>query len=469
MLAKSVVRPLGRWAGDARCQVGMRKFQLMKTASHQGFTDVEIVPYDIVHPLTPRGWFAPFSRPPSSLEHPPGVRDVCGTLYIWPPSPVTRSAARADVDARPHAEPSGSTSVVVPCHNEEMNVSPAGRRPDQAYDDYISEIVVVDDNSTDGRLGRPRALAAEDAPRTPRHGGRRRAESGARCADGTPRRRGRYILTMDCDFVLIVPELRDLFDVVAAGHEGAIGSRFSHESVLINYPFAKILANRLFHLARPAAAAQPRPGHLQQPEALPGGHSQGPRDRAAGLRRERRDGPQAAAWPATTFARCRCPGSTGPRTWAIRLRGLEVLLSYLRALMGLVGTQPSGRRAVKAAANLLACFLAGLLATVVIADHAPLWNDELSTYYVSDLAGAGDIWSELETGVEQTPFSFYLVTQVVMSCSGRSALALRLPEVLGFALMAVCLFQLVARRSSPLYGFVAVLLVVASTAYDHCV
>ncbi len=33
--------------------------------------------------------------------------------------------------------------------------------------------------------------------------------------------------------------------------------------------------------------------------------------------------------------------------------------------------------------------------------------------------------------------------------------------------MAVCLFQLVERRSSPLYGFVAVLLVVASTAYDH--
>jgi hypothetical protein len=43
-------------------------------------------------------------------------------------------------------------------------------------------------------------------------------------------------------------ELRDLFDVVAQGHAGAIGSRFSHESVLINYPFPKIIANRAFHL-----------------------------------------------------------------------------------------------------------------------------------------------------------------------------------------------------------------------------
>ena len=51
---KSTIRPLGRWTGDAECQIGMRKFQLMKQASHQGFTHVEVVPYDILHPLTPR-------------------------------------------------------------------------------------------------------------------------------------------------------------------------------------------------------------------------------------------------------------------------------------------------------------------------------------------------------------------------------------------------------------------------------
>jgi hypothetical protein len=52
---------------------------------------------------------------------------------------------------------------------------------------------------------------------------------------------------MDCDFVVLVPELRDLFDAVAAGHDGAIGSRFSHESVLVNYPFFKVVCNRAFH------------------------------------------------------------------------------------------------------------------------------------------------------------------------------------------------------------------------------
>jgi hypothetical protein len=53
---------------------------------------------------------------------------------------------------------------------------------------------------------------------------------------------------MDCDFVQIIPEFRDLFAAVVEGYDGAIGSRFSHESVLINYPLPKILANRGFHL-----------------------------------------------------------------------------------------------------------------------------------------------------------------------------------------------------------------------------
>jgi dolichol-phosphate mannosyltransferase len=45
-----------------------------------------------------------------------------------------------------------------------------------------------------------------------------------------------------------VPEFNDLFQAVAAGHDGAIGSRFSHQSVVLNYPFAKLVGNRAFHL-----------------------------------------------------------------------------------------------------------------------------------------------------------------------------------------------------------------------------
>ena len=53
---------------------------------------------------------------------------------------------------------------------------------------------------------------------------------------------------MDCDFLHILPEFTGLFDSVANGADVAIGSRFSRESVLLNYPFTKILANRSFHI-----------------------------------------------------------------------------------------------------------------------------------------------------------------------------------------------------------------------------
>jgi glycosyltransferase involved in cell wall biosynthesis len=74
---------------------------------------------------------------------------------------------------------------------------------------------------------------------------------GRAIADGLRAARGRYVLTMDCDFQHLLPEFRDLFEVAAMGADVVVGSRFSRHSVLLNYPFGKIVANRAFHsLAR---------------------------------------------------------------------------------------------------------------------------------------------------------------------------------------------------------------------------
>jgi SAM-dependent methyltransferase len=247
VLTKSLVPAVGRLAGNARCQVGMRKYRLMKTASRKGFTDIEIVPYDIVHPRTPRRLVTAIQESAFVVEHLPGLREACGTLYIMATKPGDEDERRPRVALTPHAGLHQSTSVVVPCHNEEMNLRPLVTRMTETYDDYIVEIVLVDDNSSDGTAAKARELAMED-PRVRLVTGTSPGGVGRALKQGYAAATGRYILSMDCDFQLIVPELRDLFDVVAAGHEGAIGSRFSHESVLINYPVAKILANRLFHL-----------------------------------------------------------------------------------------------------------------------------------------------------------------------------------------------------------------------------
>jgi len=244
---KSNIRPVGRWAGHAECQVGMRKYLLMKVASQQGFVAIDIIPYDIIHGRTPAFFLRTLKSLAYVLEHAPAVKELCGTLYIWARKPGDEEARRPRVSLAEHEALFGSTSFVVPCHNEEMNIGPLTEAILRFYGPYVHEILIVNDNSRDGTAEATRAIAAQEprvklVDRKPPNG------VGRALRDGIAAATGRYILTMDCDFVQILPEFRDLFDAVAGGHDGAIGSRFSQESLLINYPFMKIVCNRAFHL-----------------------------------------------------------------------------------------------------------------------------------------------------------------------------------------------------------------------------
>ena len=243
---KNAIPWLGRKTGNAPCQIGLRKYQLLKIASRQGFTEVDVIPYDIIHPRTPRFFVHRLQSVAFLAEHAPVLRDMCGTLYIRARKPGG-PAARPFVNLAAHPELSRSVSFVVPCHNEEMNIPHVVEGILGFYAPYVHEIILVNDNSTDAT----REVAAKIAAVEPRLKVLNRQPPngvGNALRDGYALASGSYILTMDCDFVEILPELRDLFDAIAVGHEGAIGSRFSHESLLVNYPFIKILCNRGFHL-----------------------------------------------------------------------------------------------------------------------------------------------------------------------------------------------------------------------------
>jgi dolichol-phosphate mannosyltransferase len=243
---KNSIRPIGRWAGDARCQVGLSSYKLMQIASQQGFANIEIAPFDIVPSMTPRSLIRSIQSVAFILEHAPVIRHLCGTVFIWARKPGDEEARRPRVSLAKHRELFGSISVVVPCHNEQMNIGPLAEKLIQTYGDYIHEIIVVNDNSTDNTAAVAREISIFEPrvkllDRKPPNG------VGRALRDGYAASTGRYVLTMDSDFVQIVPELRDLFDVIAAGHDGAIGSRFTHESIMLNYAFPKIISNRGFH------------------------------------------------------------------------------------------------------------------------------------------------------------------------------------------------------------------------------
>jgi dolichol-phosphate mannosyltransferase len=246
VLAKSVIPAVGRWSGNARCQIGVSKTDFLRTARQQGFTDVEVVPYDIIHPLLPKRAIRAVQTSAFVIEHAPILRDLCGTLYLWARRPGGVEE-RPAVNLAKHRQFHAAVSFVVPCHNEETTIGPLVRALTNYFGDYIHEIVIVNDNSKDKTAEVAGEIARRDKRvrvinRTPPNG------VGRALRDGYAAATGAYIFTMDSDFVQIVPEMRDLFDAVAEGYDGAIGSRFTQESIMVNYPFAKIVSNRLFHL-----------------------------------------------------------------------------------------------------------------------------------------------------------------------------------------------------------------------------
>src|SRR4029079_7384059 len=101
----------------------------------------------------------------------------------------------------------GAVSVVVPCHNEEMNVEPLVARLKELYGEYLREVVRVDDNSRDGTRRVIESLAARDGLikpiiRTPPNG------VGRAIADGLRAATGEWVLSMDCDFQHLLPTIR---------------------------------------------------------------------------------------------------------------------------------------------------------------------------------------------------------------------------------------------------------------------
>ncbi|MCC6139555.1 MAG: glycosyltransferase [Nitrospira sp.] len=239
-------RLLARLFGKADPRSLLSRGQLYELMSEVGFIRVFAVFNDFVFaPLSPRlAWL--FRNLSIILENAPGVRTLAGAILVHAQKPP-RIAERPAVSLAHHQSFWRALSVVIPCYNEQMNVRPLVDGLRRLYGDYLHEIILVDDNSKDETAAVIARMAALDSrirlvSRTGPNGVGRALSDGYRAVTG------RYVLTMDCDFQHLLPEIADLFDEAVKGYDVVVGSRFSRHSVLLNYPFGKIVANRGFHL-----------------------------------------------------------------------------------------------------------------------------------------------------------------------------------------------------------------------------
>jgi SAM-dependent methyltransferase len=230
--------------GDERAL--FNRIQFYELISELGFVSIAATCYDFLYTPIPR-FSLPLMQPLSLLmENTPVVRMLAGTILLHAQK-TPRDLPKPPVRMTEHRALHARVSIVVPCYNEEMNVGLLVEGLLKHYDEYIHEIILVDDNSQDRSREIMRQLSECDPRvrpifRKPPNG------VGRAISEGLAASTGQYVLSMDCDFLHILPELRDMFDAAAAGADVVLGSRFSRASVLINYPIRKILCNRSFHL-----------------------------------------------------------------------------------------------------------------------------------------------------------------------------------------------------------------------------
>tara|TARA_Y100000031_G_scaffold48114_1_gene54896 strand:+ start:104 stop:1621 length:1518 start_codon:yes stop_codon:yes gene_type:complete len=224
----------------------LNRIGLYSVLSEIGYTQINVLPYDFLYAPIPKFLIWPAKHMSIIMENFPYLRNFAGSICIWARNPVVTSREEPAKDLCKHKMFYKKVSFVIPCHNEEMNIQPLIKGLKGFLDKYIFEIIIVDDNSTDKTASITEELSKQEdcihlIRRIPPNGVGRALRDGIRMAGG------KYILIMDSDFQHIVPEMRDLFDAVATGADVAVGSRFSRESVLVNYGFTKIIANRAFH------------------------------------------------------------------------------------------------------------------------------------------------------------------------------------------------------------------------------
>lgn len=99
-------------------------------------------------------------------------------------------------------------------------------------------------------------------------------------------------------------------------------------------------------------------------------------------------------------------------------------------------------------------FIAEFCSTI----HRPFFFDELCMYYIAEVPSVRQIWQLIGRGMELNPPLPFWLTWMVHHSLGKGEFLSRLPSIIGYWAMCICLYHFVRRCSDRLHGFIALLL-----------
>jgi SAM-dependent methyltransferase len=76
------VPPIKRWLGDSPDETAFFRWPLRSLLRELAFDEIEITPFDWLHPATPEAWIGAVKRVGLLLERLPIVREFSGSLLI---------------------------------------------------------------------------------------------------------------------------------------------------------------------------------------------------------------------------------------------------------------------------------------------------------------------------------------------------------------------------------------------------
>jgi len=96
-----------------------------------------------------------------------------------------------------------------------------------------------------------------------------------------------------------------------------------------------------------------------------------------------------------------------------------------------------------------------------------LWYDELATLSIDHLPRLSQVLALIYADKDGNPPLFHVLSYLSLRVFGENEFALRLPEMLGFWTMCLCLYRFTARRTSPVHGVVAMLFPCVTAAFGY--